>query len=337
MNVHLNDILILPVNTIKNIQIQVKILDIIYSDEKSNLLKINILDNHEYDEKNQYALKITSKKNDLFKVFIDNEYLFSKYILEEGIKNVPGVNFSFYCSEDNNYYYYISELYDMDLEAFEKYFLQLDMIKRLEIARLIYYNSLVGLNNLSKLNILHRDIQPKNILIKRLPKNKIKIALSDFGCSCIENILNCDKALYNTGYIDPMYVVKKMLNIDNISNDKKEYDLYALSITILNMILKDKISAQSILDEFSDFIKNKMISDNLGIRDIPEYYIIQEKLYTLMRNEIFLIFEMMKGDKNLNDEQYFILKNFLALLHYNIVPFVERDNVQNVLKLIKIQ
>jgi serine/threonine protein kinase len=225
----------------------------------------------------------------------------------------------------------------MDLEAFEKYFLQLDMIKRLEIARLIYYNSLVGLNNLSKLNILHRDIQPKNILIKRLPKNKIKIALSDFGCSCIENILNCDKALYNTGYIDPMYVVKKMLNIDNISNDKKEYDLYALSITILNMILKDKISAQSILDEFSDFIKNKMISDNLGIRDIPEYYIIQEKLYTLMRNEIFLIFEMMKGDKNLNDEQYFILKNFLALLHYNIVPFVERDNVQNVLKLIKIQ
>src|SRR3989344_2286650 len=94
---------------------------------------------------------------------------------------------------------------------------------------------LIGLITLHKLNIVHMDIKPKNILIFK-KNNNYQIKYIDFGFACEKNNIEYISRYRGTAqYMDPYMIEKK---IDTFFKSVKA-DVWSLGITIYKLVHRE--------------------------------------------------------------------------------------------------
>lgn len=152
----------------------------------------------------------------------------------------------------------------------------------------IIKNLFIGLDYLHKLNIIHMDIKPKNILIYKI-NNNFNITYIDFGLSCT----NKDKSCYTSRRGTSQYMDYKVINkIVKTFEDAKKTDIWSLGITIYKLIHKklpwiNKIKKE-VRKEITEtkYIKSKnkkfsFIIDKMLIKNYNKRYSLSELLLLL--------------------------------------------------------
>ncbi len=211
---------------LKNNTHTTKIKDIIYQNEKGNV--VILLSN---DNKYIYKLKST--------ITIINEINIYKYmknnnlngIIPNYIGNMKDIEYG-----GRKYDYLIILERDPDYVSLNDFMKNRRL--RLRDKYIITKNLLYGLAKLHSNNIIHRDIKPGNILINT---NSLEIKFIDFDLSTLTNKGNvcdviCDKISGTHNFIDPL-----LMNRNNIYIDKWDLingDLWSLCVTIYMLFAK---------------------------------------------------------------------------------------------------
>ena len=185
-----------------------------------------IINNHSIIYLANYNNNIVAIKK-INKINMDNDnikLLYNEIKVMVFIKNNPNINIIkcydiIYDSENNNIIYFILEYCDNTLDKI------IYKNKNCENDIKYYFKQIVnGLSYLHKNNIIHRDIKPKNILIKN---NIIKIC--DFGFSLLTNNNNDNNIICGS----PLYMAPEMLRNDII--DYKS-DIWSIGIVLFEFL-----------------------------------------------------------------------------------------------------
>lgn len=114
-------------------------------------------------------------------------------------------------------------------------------------------------NYLHSKNILHRDISPKNVLLK-IYEDTIVVKIADFGLVKIPNSTLTSENTDLKGYFnDPALV------IEGFSNYSIEHETYALT-RLVGYILTGKINLDKVKDEKISLFINKGLNTDKTIR-----------------------------------------------------------------------
>jgi len=148
-----------------------------------------------------------------------------------------------------------------------------------------------ALNVLHKKNIIHRDIKPQNILVRK--DNPIELLLTDFGISSLNEE---DVSKIITTHFKGTIAYSAPETFSNYFG--KEIDYWALGMVLLEIIQKrhpfENLSQQVIMNQI--FTKGVLISDN-----------IDEKIRKLLRNLLNRDYSRRWGyeevNKWINDEE----------------------------------
>lgn len=148
-----------------------------------------------------------------------------------------------YCDEKNEY---IMEFLDRTLEEHLK-LLNSSLSK--DRRKSICYQFLKGLEYLHSKNLLHRDLSPKNVLVKIFENTEV-FKISDFG---LVKILESDLTSLSTGMKG--YCNDPQLKLEGFDNYTFEHEIYAITMIIL-FILTGKTNVEKIKDEKLIEIRN---------------------------------------------------------------------------------
>jgi serine/threonine protein kinase len=93
-----------------------------------------------------------------------------------------------------------------------------------------------GLNDLHRIDIVHMDIKPDNILVDPM---KLKCKYIDFGFSCFDS--DCNETIKVRG--TPRYLHPGYLRVQKVSSLEfgKKIDRWALAITMFNLLIEEYV------------------------------------------------------------------------------------------------
>ena len=156
---------------------------------------------------------------------------------------------------------------------------------------IILYNSLCALKFIHSANILHWDIKPANILIRREARNALSFKLSDFGLGHV--VLDRDHISSQVGGT-PKYTSPELVNGDTRSATTKS-DVWSLGVTLRAVVFQSnkvdvfKLSTRPGLFDinytaFSDISLDKPTAEaiNSMLKYLPEYRPLASQIMTIL-------------------------------------------------------
>ena len=197
---------------------------------------------------------------------------------------------------DDNIY---TEIYNGDLEKFSK-----NNIITFSLLKTMIYQLVTGLACLHKLNYLHLDLRPKNILFKE-ENNYFNFVISDFGFSIkCEDVskgitLNCKRG---TTFYMPYDLLESIETKDQyLYNDKS--DIWSLGVTFLKIInpnFGNSIKYSSYKEIYNWYNENlRNVEDiSLQVNNISFNIIELEKKNNMKKYLVELLEKMLKKDNN---------------------------------------
>lgn len=283
----------------------------------------NMPDN--FPPSNNYALKkmLDPKLNRAFE--------YEQKIMNEIQKKYPKCSPHILCYFDiaidkNGLYYLLSEMQEGDVKDIYKNTPSKE--ERLKIGTELLRQSLLGLEELKKVGLLHRDIKMDNILyITEKKSGNIVFKLADFGLSCsqINPDIKCGTGVFGTpAYISPRVL---LLNFSGKAKDMEDLwnetdDIYSLAAVMYEFIFGKELMNTEVFTLFSEMYGSK---DREGSANkIDQFTQILEKQF---KNASERISQEMKL-WNTSSKEY-KLYNFILK---NINPF---DKKQTILQSIK--
>lgn len=135
-----------------------------------------------------------------------------------------------------------------------------------------------GLENLSKLKIIHNDLKPENILINVNKNTAERICITDYGCAYFKKDKKdeCGTFVYSSPEL-----LKKIFDVDEKININEKSDIFSVGIILYKIYTIDDHP----FDEF-----NPEIQMNIPIKEYEITDIIQDKFLSK------LIFSMLQYD-----------------------------------------
>ena len=195
--------------------------------------------------------------------------------------------------EDQSYIYYIYEyIRDHDLKNFIISHFE-NNYNIFEITKQI----LIGLNNLHKYGIVHRDIKPQNILFDR---EKKKIKITDFGLSTIIGKSEHSTQSYGSLYFKSPELLKGKYNYKT--------DIWSFGITLFYIVFKGPPFKDSDKKNLVEIIKNSnyKIDKNQIINNInPDNYNTIDPLLMYFFDDIITLCLSNNPDERINDNELY--------------------------------
>jgi serine/threonine protein kinase len=259
-------------------------------------------------------------------------------IILEYLKNQPHIIKIDKCDNGiffDNYCIVILDCYDMDLK---EYILKHHPISDITIKHILY-QIVIGIQSCHKNHIIHRDIKPNNIFIKkRNRRNKIDVELviGDFGHSKFKNLIMSPK-IGTKKYLPPEIDGK------NLEYDEK-IDIWGLGCLIYTLVY-----SKFNIEKFSDILMDKKIQikdsqlDDLFKKvikrnpyerpDINE--IIKHSYFDQVRND-YIYFDIDKkkeeNDDSLslkNNKNKIWLNNEAKDIYQELINLLRKSNFKN--------
>jgi len=163
--------------------------------------------------------------------------------------------------EDDDHFYFVTEYCDIDLEEYinNEKSLNFDIIRLI----LIELNEVYG--NMQFNNVIHKNLTPENILLKKTEKENLQIKVQNYN---LENLVKHKKKDVYSFYIAP----------ESYQIDEYNYksDLWTIGILIYKMLF-NTVPFES-LEEYSEYISSEG-SIPIAIKEIEN-----ENLNDLIRN-----------------------------------------------------
>jgi len=167
--------------------------------------------------------------------------------------------------EDANNWYVVTEYLEnyVPLSKYPSY-LKTKNDKEKYILLVIITKIIKGLQALHKLDVVHADIKPDNILVEN--KWPFNIKYIDFGLSCFKT--SCNKNRWHAGTLPYMSPELVLSDKSFTLQDMKKIDIWALGITIYQMIagtLPYFVWLKNVKKEFPPRITQKMIETSEAV------------------------------------------------------------------------
>jgi serine/threonine protein kinase len=265
----------------------------------------------------RYTLKFNS--NTINYSNLEREIQINKILYEHYDKCSENITCFFDISKDDNYYYLVGDLFDLDLEKFISLIQNYSIETKLKIAFPIFYNLLSGLTTLDELGIIYRDMKPSNVFVKILFPDKIKVSIADFDHSCSNFFKNidCNNFVGTFHYLDPVAVIGYITNT-NVDINKSEYDVYSTCRLILNLLDNSDINF------FSKRIAD-MIIDNKNITEDDLVFVIKyyKDRYEKDKNKLNNIKSFLSSSNIINKDNYI---KFINVIIKNLNPKIMKPN-----------
>ena len=164
--------------------------------------------------------------------------------------------------KDDRFYYIIMELCDKSLNKLIEGKNNLD----LKTIKLILKQLNVVFKKMRELNMIHRDIKPLNILLKK-ENNKLTVRLTDYGLTKILSTSNKASTIARIPfYIAPEIKLEEFSDIK--FSDKSKVDLWSIGIMIHELYFK-KFPFKSQLD-YINYLQHNGNSQYININKSPD-------------------------------------------------------------------
>jgi serine/threonine protein kinase len=225
-----------------------------------------------FPPENNYALKkmLDSKLNRAF----EYEQKIMNEIKIKFPKCSPHVLCYFDISIDKDgIYYLLSEMQEGDVKDLFK---SMSKTQRKNIGYDILYQSLLGLQELKSVGLLHRDIKMDNILYKRIGK-EVLYKLADFGLSCSEKNtdIQCGKGIYGTpAYISPKVLILHFSGRSSLLDtlwDETD-DIYSLAATMYEFIFGEELMSAETYELYTEMYTSKQKQDKSRIEELVNMF-----------------------------------------------------------------
>jgi eukaryotic-like serine/threonine-protein kinase len=195
-----------------------------------------------YDK--DFALKRLKKSDDSNSVRFKREFEKMKELSSPHIAEV-------YCYNDDMKEYTM-EFLECTLE---KYMMENNSILSMDSRLDICFQILDAFEYLHSKDMFHRDISPRNIMIKKYDNDKIVIKITDFGFVKIKDSQLTTDTDVKGSYNDPS------LHQDGFKNYSKEHEMYAIT-RVICFVLTGKDNFKNIGDsQIKDFAYKGMCAD----------------------------------------------------------------------------
>lgn len=209
--------------------------------------------------------------------------------------------------EDYNDYYLVTEFLSGYI-TLENFILNSESINPFSFPSLA--NRLIsGLIQIHRLNVVHNDIKPENIMIN--PKN-LNIKYIDFGLSCYASECESFNIAGTPHYIAPELLFKRTQPFTFAL--RKQSDIWSLGLTLVFMLLKDIY--------YDAFIKNYVI---------PGWYSFDAKIaYEIEKSAQYYDFiSRITLNNILSSPDPLILQPLLAPPYRSFYPFLSKMLTKN--------
>lgn len=234
-------------------------------------------------------------------------------------------------------YYMLSEKMDGSISDYAENMKTTN--SKVGLALKVFEQTLVGLTDLKKVGILHRDLKGDNLLYKiptpngRPKPSEIVIKIGDFGLSCVPGTkgdLACGKGFAGSiEYIDPKILIilhsGGAKNIDEIWSDKN--DMYSLAVILYKIIFGVYLQDN---DWYNNITKGKELGQ-LEVKPLREGY---EAVY---KRNVVNIQDLLKKYENSNAGNNRKIANMLRFMIKNLNPFDfdKRTNLEDTMMFYK--
>lgn len=230
--------------------------------------------------------------------------------------------------DKNGIYYLLSEMQEGDVKDIFKSYTK---TQRKKISFDILYQSLLGLQELKSVGLLHRDIKMDNILYSTKGK-EIIYKLADFGLSCseINKNIECGKGIYGTpAYISPKVLILHFSGKSSIVDtlwDETD-DIYSLATTIFEFIFGEELMSAETYELYKEMYSSKQTQDKSKIEELVDMFQTQfEKATKKINNE-----KMSLEKKGSTQTRSRLLKVYNFILT-NINPFEKKQTINQALQ-----
>ena len=142
--------------------------------------------------------------------------------------------------EDDDYFYFVTEYCDVDLNEYinNEKGLSFDVIRII----LIELNEIFG--NMQFNNVIHKNLCPENILLKKTDKENLQIKVQNY---CLGNLVHHKKKDIYSFYIAPESYIVDEYNYKS--------DLWTIGMLIYKMVYND-VPFET-LDEYTEYINSE--------------------------------------------------------------------------------
>jgi serine/threonine protein kinase len=203
---------------------------------------------------------------------------------------------------------------------------------KIGLALKVFEQTMNGLEELSKIGLLHRDLKEENLLytipmVNGRPKpSDIKIKIGDFGLSCVvESMdLECGQDVVGSPiYIDP-YILLSNLHLDKLNQDEEmwseENDMYSLAVILYQLIFGRYLQAA---DWYSMRPGGKTNSK-----------LLKEGYQKVYNRNIVNVKNLLKDYENSTNKKSKKIENMLHFIIRNLNPFDmrQRTNIEKTMK-----
>jgi serine/threonine protein kinase len=211
------------------------------------------------------ALKIVEKAKLIDRQIVKQEIQTIQHLMKSFPDCLQNIICYYDVLEDEEQYYFISEMMDSDLFDIivnNSQYKNLTFCKKVMIIYSMTRQILEGLDILHKIGIFHRDIKLENFLIGKDKNGKTVLKITDFGLSCV--VPNCpwDKNIGSREYLHP----DLLINPDE--KWKFAYDLYAVGICLYTMLTSNYLMER----EEINYLMQELRDQNIEQSDFLSYY-----------------------------------------------------------------
>lgn len=207
-------------------------------------------------------------------------------------------------SEDEQFYYIVTEHLGDYIDVSD-YIMHLNTPPNIQNYIQICENLKAGLKKIHSMNIAHRDIKPRNIMIN---PHTFGIKYIDFGEACIEN--NCARGMRGT----PFYIPPELIDTTKISFPKtleewKKMDYWGLGVTIFELMMHG--------DLFNEYLVSVIDKRSIGEVRRDASNRILNRVFEIMQSDLPKSFIKRYYDNYLPDKRmcHYLQKKVLPLLH----------------------
>lgn len=286
--------------------------------------------------------------NNILKKYINKSFIFTDFLIE--INCLKILNENKYIVKYINHYYNNGFHY-IEMEKYEDnlndYAFKLNFNERYNLFPILFNDILNGLNYIHSYGIIHNDIKPNNILVK-----KNRFVICDFGIADFD--FNCFKKRRSCG----TYVTTSPEVLLNLSTDKDTFfknDIWSVGMTLFyflfkyylfcknnnfdnlnNLIKSMALDCNLSIDKFKESIKYYKLNSSINIlkqyqNSIPKKYsLILSKMLKYNPNERYSIDKLLtlfNDIKNVNIEM-----NNLYIFDYSLISKNDKYNIFNIIK-----
>ena len=287
----------------------------------SRIQRIKKLNKFSTSETNVYLIKYISKKSiknsngipepiiciekEININKISNEINYSKEKLEKEIKLINSFPSNYflkifeYFQYPENVFHIITENYQSDLSELIKQQITKKIFFSENIIISIFTQIFNGIKYLHDLNILHRNINPSNIVL--ISNKTVKISISNFFLRSLFNENERSITFVNNNYLE--YMSPEM--VMNIPYSFKN-DIWALGVLLFNMM---SLKLPFNFKQLNEIQFTKKVDSNLLYNRLPKYFsndiknlcVQLLKAFPADRPDINTIFQKYKIFSNKND------------------------------------